>query len=279
MSANQPPAAAAGGLFDVDEGASVTVTASGSDPEAGALTFAWDLDNNGTFETPGQSATFSAASLDGPSNHTIVVQVTDEGGLTATDQATVNVLNVVPTAGFTSTPSTLFVGQSATLAFSNPFDPGAADMTAGFDYSYDCTNDGTFEPVNPSDASFTCAYPTTGTFTALGRIADKDGGFTDYTVEIIVMTPREGTEGLIDQVQSLIEQGIVSQGQGNALIAKLDGAIKQLEKGNTKTAINELQAFINQVNDLMNSTPPILTPAEGQPLIDAANAIIAALGS
>ena len=64
----------------------------------------------------------------------------------------------------------------------------------------------------------------------------------------------------------------------NALIAKLGKVIKQLEKGNTHTAINELQAFINQVNDFMNSTPPILTPAEGQPLIDAANAIIAALG-
>jgi len=51
-----------------------------------------------------------------------------------------------------------------------------------------------------------------------------------------------------------------------------------LDKGKTKTAINELQAFINQVNNFMNSTPPILMPSEGQPLIDAANAIIAALG-
>jgi hypothetical protein len=79
-------------------------------------------------------------------------------------------------------------------------------------------------------------------------------------------------------VQSLIAQGALSQGHGNALIAKLDGAIKQLEKGNTKTAVNELQAFINQVNSFMTSTPPILMPAEGQPLVDAANAIIAALG-
>jgi hypothetical protein len=29
----------------------------------------------------------------------------------------------------------------------------------------------------------------------------------------------------------------------------------------------------------MNATPPVLTPAQGQPLIDAANAIIAALNS
>jgi hypothetical protein len=62
------------------------------------------------------------------------------------------------------------------------------------------------------------------------------------------------------------------------MISKLEGALKQLEKCKTNTAENELQAFINQVDSLMNSTPPILTPAEGQPLIEAANAIIAALG-
>jgi probable HAF family extracellular repeat protein len=93
---NQPPTTDAGGPYSVDEGASVTVTATGNDPEGGALVYAWDLDNDGTFETSGQSATFSAAGLNGPSSHTIAVQVTDDGGLTATDQATVYVLNVVP---------------------------------------------------------------------------------------------------------------------------------------------------------------------------------------
>ena len=93
---NQPPTTDAGGPYSVDEGASVTVTASGNDPEGGVLTYAWDLDNDGNFETPGQSATFSAAGLDGPSSYTIAVQVTDNGGQTATDPAIVNVLNVVP---------------------------------------------------------------------------------------------------------------------------------------------------------------------------------------
>ena len=272
---SEPPTVIAGGPYSVNEGGLVTVTASSNDPEGGPLTYAWDLDNNGTFETAGQSVTFSAATLDGPSAHTITVQVTDDGGLSATAQATVNVLNVAPAASFTIAPATLIQGRSVTMTFSSPFDPGVADTAAGFRYSYECTNNGTFELADSSLTSYACAYPVAGTFTALGRIADKDGGITDYTVSVKVLTPQEGIAGLIDQVRALVP-GTLNDGQGNALIAKLDGALKQLEKSNTKTAINELQALINQVNALMSSG--VLPAAEGQSLIDTANASITALG-
>ena len=272
---NQSPAADAGGPYSVNEGGAVMVTASGSDPEGRPLTYAWDLDNDGTFETPGQSATFSAASLDGLSSHTIAVQITDDGGLTATDQATVNVINVAPTASFANTSGIRIAGESATLAFSNQFDPSAADTAAGFLYSYDCTNDGTFEVSDTTAATYSCAYPASGAFTARGRIQDKDGGFTDYTVGITVLTPRQGTEGLIEQVQALI-LGRLNSGQGNALIAKLEAAIGQLDRGNINAAINQLESFVNQVNDLIDTG--VLPPEEGQPLIDAANQIITVLG-
>jgi hypothetical protein len=271
---NSPPSVNAGGPYSVNEGASVIVTASGADPEEGVLTYAWDLDNDGTFETSGQSATFSAANLDGPSSVIVVAQVTDGGGLTATDQATVNVLNVAPTASFSAAPETLVVGQSAVLAFSNPFDPGAADTVAGFRYSYDCTNDDTFELQNSSSVSFVCLYPAAGIFTARGRITDKDGGVTEYTAVITVLTPQQGAAALIAQVQALIP-GSLNGGQGNGLIAKLEAAIRQLDRGNVATAIHQLESFVNQVNAMISSG--ILSPEEGQPLIDAANEILAAL--
>jgi hypothetical protein len=82
-------------------------------------------------------AAFSAASLDGLSSRTVHVQVTDDGGLTATANATVNVTNVAPTATLAS-PASTFAGSPFTLALTSPQDPSAADAAAGFEYSFDC---------------------------------------------------------------------------------------------------------------------------------------------
>jgi hypothetical protein len=132
--------------------------------------------------------TFSAATLDGPGSRTIAVQVTDNGGLSASDQATVAILNLAPTASFSTSADTLDQGQSATLRFSDQVDPSAADSAAGFRYTYDCTGDGTAEIADSAEASAVCSYPDAGIFSAHGRIADKDGGFTEYTVQVQVRT-------------------------------------------------------------------------------------------
>jgi hypothetical protein len=76
-SPNDPPTVDAGGPYPVNEGGSVLVSATGSDPNGGLLTYDWDLDNNGSFETPGQSVTFDASALDGPGSAPIQVRITD----------------------------------------------------------------------------------------------------------------------------------------------------------------------------------------------------------
>lgn len=91
-SINVAPSADAGGPYSVVEGASVTLGASGVDPEGTAVTFAWDLDNNGSFETPGQNVSFSAAGITAPATRTVRVRVTDAFGFSAVDEATVSVL-------------------------------------------------------------------------------------------------------------------------------------------------------------------------------------------
>jgi hypothetical protein len=92
--ANQPPTVSAGGPYAVEEGGSVQLIASGSDPEGGPLTYAWDLDNNGAYETTGQDRDVLGAAFDGPRRAPSACSVTDDGGATATNTVSVDVTNV-----------------------------------------------------------------------------------------------------------------------------------------------------------------------------------------
>lgn len=107
---NRAPTIGPVGPFSVVEGGSTTLTATGSDLDGDTLSYAWDLDNNGTFETPGQSVTFSAAGLDGPSSVTVAVKVTDPSGATGSATATVDILEAATT--LTLVPATQTVQYS-----------------------------------------------------------------------------------------------------------------------------------------------------------------------
>jgi polyhydroxyalkanoate synthesis regulator phasin len=88
-----------------------------------------------------------------------------------------------------------------------------------------------------------------------------------------VLSPQQATQALGNTVNALVSQGVLNQGEGNALTSKLQAAIQQMNNGNGNAARNQLQAFINQVNALMNSGR--LSASQGQALIDAANNLIA----
>ena len=131
------PAVSAGGPYTVDEGGSVALAASGSDAGGGSLTYRWDLDGDGTFETAGSTPTFSAASIDGPATRTVSVQATAPDGATAVASTTVTIANVAPTATFTA-PASVLAPNGFALSLSAPSDPSAADTAAGFTYAFDC---------------------------------------------------------------------------------------------------------------------------------------------
>ena len=155
---NAPPTVDAGGPYAVVEGGSVTVTASGSDPDGDSLTYAWDLDNNGSFETPGQSAAFSAASLTAPGTYTIRAQAVDSGGLTAVDAATVNV--IFNFSGFFQpvdnlpTLNTVKAGGSVPVKFSLGGDKGLNIFAPGYPLSEIVACDST-SPVSGIDETVT----------------------------------------------------------------------------------------------------------------------------
>ncbi len=65
------------------------------------------------------------------------MRVTDPGGKTATDDATVSITNTAP-SGTLEAPDSAPAGFAFTLAVTGATDPSAADQAAGFTYAFDC---------------------------------------------------------------------------------------------------------------------------------------------
>jgi hypothetical protein len=274
-----PPTVDAGGPYAVGEGGSVELTAVGSDPQGQPLTYDWDLDGDGTFELQnvGSTVAFSAANLDGPTSRTVTVRATDAADLTATATATVSVLNVPPTATFAATPQQLIVGQCVTLAFTNPYDPSGVDTAAGFHYSFDCDDrDGVLDAPNSPTSSFVCHATTAGTFSAVGTIADKDGGVSRYAAPVVVHTAQDVIqESIVTIIDQLVASGVLNEGQGNALITSANAAIAALNGGDVQTATNVLGALVNKL-EAAAKTGKIPADVAGA-LITAAQQIITIL--
>jgi hypothetical protein len=160
----------------------VTLSASGTDPEGGAVTYAWDLDGNGTFETPGQSVSYFAA--DGPASPTVKVQISDALGASTVAQATVNVANVAPTVtSLTASPTGTLAGEPVTFT-GTATDPSVPDTTAGFTWAF---NPGSGFGAFGSNG-FVTTFSACGSYTVAAEAKDKDGGvsvpFTSSPVQV-----------------------------------------------------------------------------------------------
>jgi len=179
---NQAPVADAGGPYETNEGTDVSLTAAGStDPDGDALTYAWDLDNDGQFDdSTSQTPTFSLVGDNGV--RTVRVQVTDAFGDSSTDSATVTINNVAPTiVGLANNGPTVELASMQVTGM--VVDAGWLDsLTASIDWG-DATGPqplpGTLENNRP-DATLTFAashvYGDDGSFIVTVCAADDDGG-------------------------------------------------------------------------------------------------------
>ena len=127
--------------------------------------------------------------------------------------------------------------------------------------------------------SCTVTYTPPRTLTSITIYATYGGdaihGASSGTSSLIVQTPRQGIQFLQGQVQALKTQGKLNRGQTNSLMVKLNHALANLNSGKSKVACNQLNAFINQVNDYVSTG--VLTPDVGAVLTSQAQAIINAI--
>lgn len=152
------------------------------------------------------TAGWNYATLDGPAGPTTVtITATDSLGAAGTTTFTLNVNNVAPTATFSRSAATANENTVTppSVSFTGQTDPGTTDVSTGFKYSYDYNNDGTWDDGDGTHAgSLTAATktipasyfasPTPSPLVVKGRILDKDGGSTDYTVSITInRTPND----------------------------------------------------------------------------------------
>ena len=170
---NSRPTGSAGGPYSVAEGGTVVLAATASDPDGEALTFAWDLDDDGAFEATGQQATFSAVGLDGPSSRPVRVRACDPSDACAVAAGSVTITNAPPAATGLTAPAAVAEGTSFTISLAGVSDPGTGDTLS---VASDC---GTGAPGASASCTAPFVGPAGGSIVVRGQVKDDDGGASE----------------------------------------------------------------------------------------------------
>jgi DNA/RNA endonuclease G (NUC1) len=85
------------------------------------------------------------------------------------------------------------------------------------------------------------AYATVGTFTVTLTVTDSRGLTSTATTTASIMSPIQAIRSLLAETTQ------------NSLRVKLNAAIASLDRGNTAPAVNQLEAFLNEVDGMVRS--------------------------
>ena len=164
----------------------VRFTATGvDDPNDGAaaVSIAWDLDDDGTFETTGPAAETRFRS---PGPHTVALQLVDPAGQSTVIRHTVTVANRAPVAAFDVAPAAPAPGQDITLT-SRASDPDGGTMQLQQDW--DLNDDGQFDDATGPVVHLSFAE---GQHVVRLRVTDGDGGVAIAESTLVVAAPAQG---------------------------------------------------------------------------------------
>lgn len=186
---NVAPIADAGGPYSRDEGSSIMLTGSASDPGDDTFIFEWDLDNDGFYDDAvGDSPVWA---WDDNGIYIIGLKATDDDGGFDIASTTIAINNVAPIADAGGPYSG---NESSVINFTGTqTDPGTADT---FTYLWDFGDGKLSTQQNPAHV-----YADDGVYTVTFTVTDDDGGIhTDSSIAIVYNNPPaiETIEGMVE---------------------------------------------------------------------------------
>ncbi len=204
----EPPTADAGGPYVTPEGTDVVLSAAGSSGSS-ALTYAWDLDDDGVFDdATGVSPTFTEVGQDGVFD--VAVKVTDADGAYDIDATTVTVTNVAPTIDTLDNSGPVDENTAVTVS-GTASDPGWLDpLTVTIDWGDgpEAPDSAVVENVRPdATVAFSAShtYGDNGTFSVEVCVADDDTQTCD-TTDVVV--DNVDPTAVIDESGATIVNGV-----------------------------------------------------------------------
>jgi len=241
-----------------------------------SVSLQWDLDRDGSYETTGETVSFSAELIDGPATITIPAQAQHPTGGTPNKTTTsVTVVNVAPNIGqFRLTNETgqlinddiPFVLINQQLTASGEFsDPGVLDhQTATLDWGdgfVDFHNIFTTYDDAYGDGegllSHNHRYTTPGSYSIELAVSDDDSGLDTHVSSITVLTPEEAVESIIGLLDTIISNTANNKIRRNLEKARKalagssaksnNGALKKIAVGKNKAATAFFHQAINRM--------------------------------
>lgn len=170
-----------------------------------------------------------------------------------------------------SSPSSTYTVEFFSNSVPDPSGFGEGERFLGaLEVTTDATGAAEFFAVLAADALVGHVASATAT--------GPDGTTSEFSavVPFTAITPGETVRDVIEAVGDLVANADLATGHSNGLVAVLTQAIAQIEDDNDATAIHQLQAFVQMVDQFVASGK--LDPADGQVLIALASVAIQRLG-
>jgi len=157
----------------------VSFTGFGTDKDGTITSFDWDFEGDGTWDVTGAADGAATHTYNSTGNYNAVLRVTDNDGNTATDTATVQVVDPgTPIATAAADPS------SGPVSLDVNFTGSATDNGSITQYAWDFDGDGNFDFTSQATGNITHTYTLPGTYNAVFSATDNSGLTDTVTVPV-----------------------------------------------------------------------------------------------